>query len=157
MSRVYGGREAAHVGNFSPYIMFGVFSLPPFSFPNINHGMSNSTRIPNVTLQERTNVNPSTFSAVDAFLKPLKTTCRRLHAVSTTLSNEEQLLNRVFYKGKNQHRSALFWRKAADLRRFAERVRRLKIAETADALRFSFFGEGASAKCVFCPRSRVQT
>ncbi|KAF5315961.1 hypothetical protein D9611_004658 [Ephemerocybe angulata] len=96
-----------------------------------------------VKTQDRKGLDHSIYSSIDSFLKPLKGTSRRLQVVSTVLANETQLLQRIFYKGKNQHRSALFWRRAAEIRRYSERLRDIDLADFVFRLRCSFFGEDA--------------
>ncbi|KAJ3545356.1 hypothetical protein NMY22_g2472 [Coprinellus aureogranulatus] len=83
------------------------------------------------------------YPSVDTFLRPLKATSRRLQVASTTLADEHQLLQRIYYKGKNQHRSALFWRRVVDLLRHSERVRNFDLPDLVLRLRCSFFGEDA--------------
>lgn len=96
-----------------------------------------------VKAQDRKSLDHSIYSSIDSFLKPLKGTSRRLQVVSTVLANETQLLQRIFYKGKNQHRSALFWRRAAEIRRYSERLRGIDLTDFVFRLRCSFFGEDA--------------
>ncbi|KAJ6496635.1 hypothetical protein C8R47DRAFT_349028 [Mycena vitilis] len=78
---------------------------------------------------------------VDAALKQLKSCARSLQPVLSTFSDELQILHRLYYKGKNQHRTALFWRRVTEMRRYGDRVEELSLLSLVDSLRFSFFGE----------------
>ncbi|KAJ6547518.1 hypothetical protein B0H19DRAFT_953189 [Mycena capillaripes] len=78
---------------------------------------------------------------IDAALKQLKSCARSLQPILSTFSDELQILHRLYYKGKNQHRSALFWRRAAEMRRYGDRVEELSLSSLVDSLRYSFFGE----------------
>ncbi|KAJ7685142.1 hypothetical protein DFH06DRAFT_1157583 [Mycena polygramma] len=78
---------------------------------------------------------------VDAALKQLKSCARGLQPVLSTFSDELQILHRLYYKGKNQHRPALFWRRVTEMRRYGDRVEELSLLSLVDSLRFSFFGE----------------
>ena len=49
------------------------------------------------------------------------------------------MLERLYYKGKNQHRTALFWQRVAEMRKFGERV-----DEWTMSWRASGFPSGAS-------------
>lgn len=83
---------------------------------------------------------------IDASLKDLKLCSRRLQTAIGAFGEECQILERVYYKGKNQHRGALFWRRVVEIRRYCDRVRGLHIDNIVDVLRCSFFGEGAFEK-----------
>jgi hypothetical protein len=109
--------------------------------------MPRSARL-SIPTRERKVLDASLYSSIDSFLKPLKATTRRLQVASTTMANEEQLLQRIYYKGKNQHRSALFWRRTAEIRRYAQRTKDLNLADLLHRLRCSFFGEEALSKSV---------
>ncbi|KAJ7273667.1 hypothetical protein B0H12DRAFT_1007421 [Mycena haematopus] len=78
---------------------------------------------------------------VDASLKQLKSCARSLQPVLSTFTDELQILHRIYYKGKNQHRSALFWRCVAEMRRYGDRVEELSLLSLVDSLRYSFFAE----------------
>jgi hypothetical protein len=58
-------------------------------------------------------------------------------------ANEAQVLERLYYKGKNQHRGALFWRRVGETRRYSARLGGIHIDDVVEILRYSFFGEGA--------------
>ena len=79
-------------------------------------------------------------ASIDTILKDLKTGTRHLHAVFSLYQNEAQILQRLYYKGKNQHRSALFWKRFSEVKRYSERLNGLAILEDVERLRSSFFG-----------------
>jgi len=58
-------------------------------------------------------------------------------------TNESQVLERLYYKGRNQHRGALFWRRVVEVRRYSGRLEGIRIDNVVEILRHSFFGEGA--------------
>jgi len=87
----------------------------------------------------RTSVDPSLYSHVDSALKRLKLVSRRLSAVLTIWGEESRVLDRLYYKGKNQHRTSLFWRHVGEMRRFCLRVNSLDLVGTVNRLRHSFY------------------
>ncbi len=80
---------------------------------------------------------------VDAELKSLKLLCRRLQSSLTTLGSELQLLRRLYYKNKNQHRGALFWRNVSELQRYLHKLEDLNVQEPTLTLRNTFYGPTA--------------
>jgi hypothetical protein len=86
-------------------------------------------------------------STIDAILKDLKICSRRIHHALDTHADELKLLQRVYYKNKNQHRVALFWRRLVEMRRYSERLDKAKISSTLEEMRASFFGPEAKQKC----------
>ncbi|KAJ7452469.1 hypothetical protein B0H11DRAFT_2073568 [Mycena galericulata] len=100
-----------------------------------------SRRPPKLTRTAKASLEPDLHASIDAALKDLKTCARRLQPVLATFSEELQILHRLYYKGKNQHRPALFWRRVAEMRRYADRVEELSLLSLVDYLRYSFFGE----------------
>lgn len=79
-------------------------------------------------------------SAIDAALKTLKTSSRQLQTFLAAFRDEMQTLERLYYKGKNQHRAALFWRRVSEVRRYGERFNRAELAELVEGFRRSFWG-----------------
>jgi len=77
---------------------------------------------------------------VDAVLKDLKFCSRRLKSALDTLKDELRILERLYYKGKNQHRMALFFKRVPEMRRYGRRLSELDIPERVDLLRASFVG-----------------
>ncbi|EGN93226.1 hypothetical protein SERLA73DRAFT_16640, partial [Serpula lacrymans var. lacrymans S7.3] len=83
---------------------------------------------------------------VDASLKDLKTCSRRLQTVSAIVGDELKILERLYYKGKNQHRSALFWKRVVEIRRYGRRLSEASLWETLELFRCSFFGANSFQK-----------
>ncbi|KAI5900326.1 uncharacterized protein SCHCODRAFT_02483173 [Schizophyllum commune H4-8] len=100
---------------------------------------------PKPVLSVRSQVDRDLHPAVDTALRDLKKFSRRLHATFDAFSEELQVLDRVFYKGKNQHRSALFWRRVADIRKFSQRIAEYNAPQNVDSCRCSFFGPDVQA------------
>ena len=93
-----------------------------------------------VSCSPRASVNPSSYVAIDTLLKTLKTCSRRMQTAFSTFHDELQILERLYYKGKNQHRSALFWKRAAEIKRYGERLDGMGLPDVLALLRCSFFG-----------------
>lgn len=85
-------------------------------------------------------------SSIDTLLKDLRACSRRLRIALEAHANESQVLERLYYKGKNQHRGALFWRRVAEVRRYSGRLSGIHADNVVEMLRRSFFGEGAYDK-----------
>ncbi|KAF8507240.1 hypothetical protein JB92DRAFT_2735747 [Gautieria morchelliformis] len=79
-------------------------------------------------------------ASIDVSLKELRHVSRRATAFSTPYHNELQLLERIYYKGKNQHRSALFWRKVLEMRRLGIRIGQMNFPGLVEDLRYAFYG-----------------
>lgn len=77
--------------------------------------------------------------AIDAILKQLRASSRRLRVTWVSQEDELRILERLYYKGKNQHRSALFWRRLVEVRRYGARVHETDLPSLVDKLRGSFF------------------
>ncbi|EIW85222.1 hypothetical protein CONPUDRAFT_49102 [Coniophora puteana RWD-64-598 SS2] len=97
-----------------------------------------SLRIPNPS--PRSNIPQEKQSDVDAILKGLKTCSTRLRASMSTFADELHLLERVYYKSKNQHRSSMFFKRVSDVRRYGYRLSGLQLPELVAELRAAFFG-----------------
>ncbi|KAJ3867202.1 hypothetical protein EV359DRAFT_3415, partial [Lentinula novae-zelandiae] len=78
---------------------------------------------------------------VDSVLKDLKLSFRRLSTMTTVLADETQVLDRLHYKNKNQHRSSLFSRRINELRRYSHRTEDFQTCSLVNDLRQSFFGK----------------
>ena len=85
-------------------------------------------------------------TTINAILKDLKICSRQIHHALDSHADEAQLLNRIYYKNKNQHRGALFWRRLVEMRRYSERLDKAIILSTLDGIRTSFFGPEAKQK-----------
>ncbi|KAF8654061.1 hypothetical protein AX16_003595 [Volvariella volvacea WC 439] len=79
---------------------------------------------------------------VDSILKALKIHSRRINTGITLHNDELSVLERLYYKGKNQHRASLFWRTIIETRRHCYRLRELSLTELVDTLRGAFYGLG---------------
>jgi hypothetical protein len=89
----------------------------------------------------RSAVSVSQQVNLDGVLKALRSCTRRLQATFASHQIELQVLEKLYYKGNNQHRTALFWRRIADVRRFGKRVASIRIQEHLETLRVSFWGD----------------
>ncbi|THH12751.1 hypothetical protein EW146_g7400 [Bondarzewia mesenterica] len=89
----------------------------------------------------RTALNPTSCDAVNIFLKLVKTKLKRAQLVHALHADEMAVLERLFYKGKNQHRSSLFWQRVSEMRRYGHRLQGITMCATIEALRASFYGE----------------
>jgi hypothetical protein len=88
-------------------------------------------------------------SRVEAQLKRLKLVSRELRHHIAAFESEARILERVYYKGKNQHRSAVFWQRLVEIRKYATRLTDVHVDEIVERLRASFFGEAAQVKYAF--------
>ncbi|CAL1704842.1 unnamed protein product [Somion occarium] len=79
-------------------------------------------------------------SLVDSILKDLKICSRRLQTAFHSQQVDLQVLERLYYKGNNQHRSALFWRRIEEIRRYTPRLTDQRTQTVVDELRLSFWG-----------------
>jgi hypothetical protein len=92
----------------------------------------------------------SLHSAIEAQLKKLKLVCRQLREQFTMLDLEARVVERLYYKNKNQHRSATFWHRFVEMRRYTGRLNGLGLPDVLDDLRASFYGPIAQRKYVHC-------
>ncbi|TFK54928.1 hypothetical protein OE88DRAFT_1805340, partial [Heliocybe sulcata] len=97
-------------------------------------------RAPQVTCLPRSSLDFQAYPAVDAALKDLKGHARKLQSLVVAQGEEMQLLERLYYKGKNQHRSALFWSRLEEVRKYGKRLQELEPFNLMELLRCSFFG-----------------
>ncbi|RDX56858.1 hypothetical protein OH76DRAFT_1336277 [Lentinus brumalis] len=96
---------------------------------------------PSANYSPRPSLGSEKFFAIDSVLKQLKACSRRLQAALASHRTELQVLERLYYKGKNQHRTALFWQRVAEMRKFGERVDEMHMDDVVESLRLSFWGE----------------
>ncbi|KAH8106699.1 hypothetical protein BXZ70DRAFT_914718 [Cristinia sonorae] len=87
----------------------------------------------------RSNLAQEHCTVVDKVLKDLKSCTRRLHAALLSQHTELRILDQLYYKGNNQHRTALFWNRIEEVRRFGKRVEKLEVYDTVESLRVSFW------------------
>ncbi|KAI0748045.1 hypothetical protein C8Q80DRAFT_1270493 [Daedaleopsis nitida] len=99
---------------------------------------------PALKCTQRSSLEAEKCPTVDAILKQLKACSRRLQAALSSHRTELQVLERLYYKGKNQHRTALFWQRVAEMRKLGERVDEMHIDDVVESLRLSFWGEPSS-------------
>lgn len=85
-------------------------------------------------------------SGINPILKQLKSCTRRLQTALAAHALELRVLERLYYKGKNQHRTALFWRNVAEMRRYGERVEGMGLYDLVERMRVAFWGEAALQK-----------
>lgn len=88
----------------------------------------------------RAQVDVNKHGIVDSSLKNFKACAQRLPTLMTLFSEESRLLERIYYKNKNQQRSSLFWRKFEEIRRLVFRVLELNPEKLVETLRYSFYG-----------------
>lgn len=90
----------------------------------------------------RVSMDASQCFKIDAGLKNFKLLSRRLHTLLNTHATELQILQRLYYKNKNQHRGSLFWRKVVEIKRYSERFEQHKPQILIDDFRCAFYGPG---------------
>jgi len=95
---------------------------------------------PSVNFSPRSSLDSKFHPTVDAVLKELKTASRELQKIFASFRLELELLDRLFYKNKNQHRSALFWRKVTEMRRFCHKLDNRKPDGLVEDARRWFWG-----------------
>ncbi|KAI0093615.1 hypothetical protein BDY19DRAFT_882013 [Irpex rosettiformis] len=98
-------------------------------------------KIPPPNTSPRDSLPPSDHATVDTVLKELKQSTRRLQDALELHHVELQVLEKLYYKGNNQHRTALFWRRVLDIRRFARRLEGADLYGLMDGVRVSFWGD----------------
>lgn len=92
------------------------------------------------SFSERASLENSLRSTVDTILKDLKACSRRLQAALASYQDEMQVLERLYYRSKNQHRAALFFKRISEIRRYGWRLLEVNMAEDVHLLRASFYG-----------------
>jgi hypothetical protein len=105
---------------------------------------------PRTVCTPKSQLAESQHGAVGAQLKRLKLAGRELKHQLTAFDAESRVLERVYYKGKNQHRAAVFWQRFVEIRKYAARLAGMHLDETVERLRVAFFGEAAELKSVHC-------
>jgi len=91
----------------------------------------------------RASVIASLHGSVDAELKSLKLISRSLRSALTAHELELEILSRVYYKNKNQHRGSLFWRNIVELRRYSECLVKAQLLNSVNVLRCMFYSSDA--------------
>ncbi|KIJ69422.1 hypothetical protein HYDPIDRAFT_24260 [Hydnomerulius pinastri MD-312] len=95
---------------------------------------------PTISLLPRSSFESDRHRDVDALLKDLKACSRRLRVAMSSFTDELRVLERLYYKSKNQHRMALFFKRVPEIRRYGQRLVELDLPERVDLLRASFVG-----------------
>ncbi|KAG1756828.1 uncharacterized protein EDB91DRAFT_1241873 [Suillus paluster] len=93
-----------------------------------------------ISFSPRASLENSSHSTVDGILKDLKAYARRLQAALATYQDEMQVLERLYYRSKNQHRVALFFKRVSEIRRYGWRLLEANMPEDVHLLRASFYG-----------------
>jgi hypothetical protein len=96
-------------------------------------------RLQNIPCNARSTLDTSLHPEIDIFLKALKASNKRFQAAFSSMQVEGQLLERIFYKGKNQHRGSLLWRRLSDVRKFTRRAESLASSQAMATFCQSFF------------------
>ncbi|KAG5727678.1 hypothetical protein E4T56_gene12248 [Termitomyces sp. T112] len=104
--------------------------------------MNRNTQVPCPSSSERRLLGVSRHASIDSQLKALKSFSRRLTLALDAFRDDHKVLERLYYKGKNQHRLSLFWRRVSEIRRFCQRLNELHIDQVVDILWKSFFSDG---------------
>ncbi|GJE87206.1 hypothetical protein PsYK624_032890 [Phanerochaete sordida] len=99
--------------------------------------------LPSPVCMPRASLDAAQQAGIDRVLKDLKSCTRKLQAAFASYHVELQVLERLYYKGNNQHRHALFWRRVADVRRFGKRLESVQIHENIETLRLAFWGDAS--------------
>jgi hypothetical protein len=91
------------------------------------------------SLVSKSAVDPSTYAYTDLALKRLKSVSRRLSATLASFQDESRLLERLYYKGKNQHKISLFWRYIEEVRRLCNRLVAVDLMGVVTRVRHAFY------------------
>ncbi|KEP53298.1 hypothetical protein V565_032940 [Rhizoctonia solani 123E] len=87
--------------------------------------------------------------AVTQLLKQLKSAHKNGRASQKLLFTEMHLLERVYYKGKNQHGLSLFWKSAVSVRRVSARIHEANLPGLLEVLGGMFHEEPFEGQKVF--------
>lgn len=101
-----------------------------------------------LTCTSRSDLPSRLYPQVDSVLKDLKACTRRLQSAALSQRIELQILDQLYYRGNNQHRSALFWNRIEETRRYGKRLEKLGVPDTVEAFRVAFWGAHASVTYV---------
>lgn len=93
---------------------------------------------PHLKAIKKADIESSLISKIDAISKGLRSCTRQLTPLEQCLDDETRILERVYYRGVNQHRTAVFWRKVEEIRRFGRRILEVQLLELVTELRYSF-------------------
>ncbi|KAK0210710.1 hypothetical protein DFS33DRAFT_1378698 [Desarmillaria ectypa] len=101
--------------------------------------MSRLYRPPPTNQRPRGTLDEALHFSVDSALKNLKKCRNQFKTILAIYQDEHCILERLYYKGKNQHRSALFWKRVAETRRYCSRLNELDLVKLIDDMQQSFF------------------
>ncbi|KAG8755442.1 hypothetical protein FRC12_010882 [Ceratobasidium sp. 428] len=86
---------------------------------------------------------------IGRLLKTLKSSSKNIRSGQKHLLTEMHLLERVYYKGKNQHGLSLFWRNVVSIRRMASRIHETNTPRLLEMLAGMFHEEAFTGTKVF--------
>ncbi|KAI0316680.1 hypothetical protein OF83DRAFT_224480 [Amylostereum chailletii] len=89
----------------------------------------------------RSRISTTSQETIDTLLKSLKAHTRTLNAIFAQHTAEMAVLERLYYKGKNQHGASLLWQRVSEMRRYGKRLQAMDICGLPEALRATFYGE----------------
>ena len=92
----------------------------------------------------RSTVSQTIVRKVDTILKELRACARQLSTLEPCLRDELRILERLYYKGVNQHRMAKFWKRVQDIRRCSKRAAEVELLSLTENLRYAFYANDAS-------------
>lgn len=102
---------------------------------------------PKLTSIPRRDLSTSLHPHVDSALKTARQCAQKLAPLEPHLEDELRVLERLYYKGVNQHRMALFWRRVEEVRRLGRRVHEARVLGVTEDLRYAFYlGEDSERK-----------
>lgn len=99
---------------------------------------------PKLNSNPRSGISQPVARKVDVVLKDLRTCSRQLSISQPCLSDEMRILERLYYKGVNQHRAAKFWKGVQDIRRCCKRVAEVDLLSIVENLRYAFYVNDAN-------------
>lgn len=143
-SRGQGVREGEAVA-YAP-LRRPFFTAFLFRSPRNTMGPRRYLNPPDVHYSPRTLLDGDKRPRIDAALKQLRTCTRRLQTMLSMHRDEIQILERLYYKGKNQHRTALFWQRVEEMRRYGDRLDGMGMYDLLESLRLSFWGPPSQRK-----------
>lgn len=121
------------------YVMPHSASLSKMSQRTRSTSIRQTIYFPPSALFLKTSIDPLACAHVDLALKRLKLVSRRLSTALTAFQEESRLLERLFYKGKNQHRISLFWRNVEEIRRLCGRLMGVDFTTSVAQIRHAFY------------------
>ncbi|EJD06009.1 uncharacterized protein FOMMEDRAFT_166306 [Fomitiporia mediterranea MF3/22] len=101
---------------------------------------------PRLSSVPRREINASTHPKIDKVLKAARLCVQQITPLETCLHDEMRILERIYYKGVNQHRMALFWKRTQEVRRVGKRVLEIQCSGLLDDLRYSFYIDEGSER-----------